>query len=242
METRTRTTTPVAAAARRLAAASWVGAGLGLLVGGIGGRLFMALLARLNPEDHGTITDDGFPMGEFTASGTIQLLLTGAALGVLGAGVYLALGWLALGPPWFRRLSVAVGGTVMVGAALVHDEGVDFTRLEPTWAAIALTLAVPLVFCLLMPPAVDWAVRDGSMLLRGGWTWLGLVPWVFPLFPMTLVLVAGWLLWRWVGTRRPEAGAWLLRGVLVVLFALGALVLGSEIVGVYDAIGEGSLL
>lgn len=242
MEARTRTSTPAVTAARRLAAASWVGAALGLLVGGIGGRLFMALLARLNPEDHGTITDDGFPMGEFTTSGTFQLLMTGAALGVLGAGIYLALGWLALGPPWFRRLSVAVGGTVLVGAALVHDDGVDFTRLEPTWAAIALTLAVPLVLCLLMPPAVDWAVRDGSAVLRGGWTWLGLVPWVFPLFPMTIVLVGGWLLWSWVGRRVPEVAAWLLRGLLVVLFAIGAFVLGSEIVGVYDAIGEGSLI
>lgn len=242
METLTRTASPFVTAARRLAGASWVGAVLGLLVGGIGGRLFMALLADLNPEDHGTLTDDGFPMGEFTASGTFQLLMTGAALGVLGAGIHLALGRLALGPAWFRRASVAVGGTVMVGAALVHDEGVDFTRLEPTWAAIALTLAVPLVFCLLMPPAVDWAVGDGSVLMRRRWTWLGLLPWVFPLFPATILMAAGWLVARWVGPRTPEAGPWLVRGVLVLLFAVGAFTLASEILAIRDAVDGGSML
>src|SRR5690606_13474249 len=75
-------------AARRLAVASCVGAVLGLLVGGIGGRRFMGLLARLNTEDHGVITSDGFPMGELTAAGTANLLLVGTALGILGAGIY----------------------------------------------------------------------------------------------------------------------------------------------------------
>ncbi|MET1133833.1 MAG: hypothetical protein ABWX60_10475 [Aeromicrobium sp.] len=242
METMTMTRSNALSAARRLAAASCVGAALGLLVGGIGGRLFMALLANLNPEDHGTITDDGFPMGEVTASGTFQLLVTGAALGVLGAGIYLALGRLAPGPVWFRRACVVVGGTVMVGDSLVHSDGVDFTRLEPTWAAIALTLSVPFVFLLVMPPAVDWAVRDDSALLRSRWTWAGLVPWVFPLFPVTFLMVAGWFLARWAGPRWPVAGPWLARGVLVVVFAFGALQLGSEIVEIYDRVGDGAYL
>lgn len=44
---------------RALAAVSAAGAVLGALVGGLGGRLAMALLARLNLEDAGRITDDG---------------------------------------------------------------------------------------------------------------------------------------------------------------------------------------
>ena len=40
-------------AARRLAAITLAGALLGVLVGGVGGRLAMLLLARLNPEATG---------------------------------------------------------------------------------------------------------------------------------------------------------------------------------------------
>ena len=39
---------------------TWAGALLGLLVGGVGSRLAMLLLARLNPEATGVISDDGF--------------------------------------------------------------------------------------------------------------------------------------------------------------------------------------
>lgn len=234
--------TDAALAAKRLAAASCAGAVLGLLVGGLGGRLFMGLLANLNPEDHGVITSDGFPMGELTTSGTIQLLLTGTALGVLGAGIYLALAGLAPGPRWFRRACVAAGGTVMVGAVIVHEDGPDFTLLEPTWAAIALTLSVPLLFLLLMPPMVDRAVRSGGWLLRARWTWVALVPWIFPLFPFTALFVAGWFLTRWTAPRLPAAGPWLARGALVVLFVGGATTLVSEVIAIYDTVGEGRYL
>ncbi|GAA3531986.1 hypothetical protein AFL01nite_20260 [Aeromicrobium flavum] len=226
--------------AHRLAVASCVGAGLGLLVGGVGGRLFMGLLAGLNREDHGVITSDGFPMGEFTVSGTLVLLTTGTVLGVLGAGIYVALRSLTLGPSWFRRACVVVGGTVMVGAFLVHEDGPDFTLLEPTWAAIALALSVPALFLLAMAPLVDRAVRDGAWLMRSRVAWAGLAPWVFPLFPFVPLFVAGWLLARVVPAR--AAGPWLARAALVVLFVAGAANLVAEIVAIYDTVGRGRYL
>jgi len=229
---------------RRLAAASWAGALLGLLVGGVGGRLFMGFLAGLNREDHGVITSDGFPMGEITVSGTLNLFLVGTMLGVLGAAIYLSLRGLTVGPLWFRRLCTVVGGTVMVGAAMVHEDGPDFTLLEPTWAAIALTLAVPCVFLLLMPPAVDAVTRDGGWLPQRRWVWLALVPFVFPLFFMIPLLVVGWWLTR-LARQRPDAGrvgAWAARGILVALFVGGALNLGQEVAAIYDTVGEGRYL
>lgn len=233
--------TDAVTAARTLAVASWVGAVVGLMAGGVGGRLFMGLLARLNREDHGVITSDGFPMGEVTLSGTLGLFLVGAALGVLGAGIYVGLRGLTLGPLWFRRLCVAVGGTVMVGAAMVHEDGPDFTLLEPTWAAIALTLTVPLVFLVVMPPLVDRVVAAPP---RGPWVWIGLAPWAFPLFIVTPTLVAGWWVARLVG-RRPEAarvGVWVARGALVAIFVGGAVTLGSEIAAIYDTVSRGRYL
>src|SRR5262245_45478307 len=69
-------------AARRMGALTAVGALLGLVVGGIGGRLAMMLLARLNPEATGVTSDDGFTIGQFTLSDTLNLLLIATLLGV----------------------------------------------------------------------------------------------------------------------------------------------------------------
>ncbi|MET0953134.1 MAG: hypothetical protein ABWX57_07590, partial [Aeromicrobium sp.] len=135
--------------------ASLAGGLVGLLVGGVGGRLFMGLLAGLNREDHGVITSDGFPMGEVTLFGTLNLLAFTTMIGVLGGGIYLVVRDLRTGPPWFDTAAVVAGATIVVGAVMVHADGPDFTLLEPTWAALALTLAVPLTYALVMPPLVE---------------------------------------------------------------------------------------
>lgn len=53
---------------------------LGVLVGGVGGRLAMMLLARLNPRVAGVVSDDGFVMGQFTLTSTAVLLVIATAL------------------------------------------------------------------------------------------------------------------------------------------------------------------
>jgi hypothetical protein len=231
-------------ALQRLGAASLVGALGGLVVGGIGGRLFMGLLAGLNREDHGVITSDGFPMGEVTLAGTLNLLAFATVLGVLGAGVYLALRGLLVGPRWFARACTVVGGTVMVGTVMVHEDGPDFTLLEPTWAAIALTLSVPLVYLLVVPPLVDRAVRRvDEQDARRPWLLAGLAPWVVPLLPVAGLLVAGWVGLRAVATHGSatvrRAAPWAARAVLVVLFGLGLANLVGEVVAIYDTVGDG---
>lgn len=92
---------------RRLAAATVVGAILGLLIGGVGGRLAMLLLAALNPEAAGVTSDDGFIMGRFTFSGTLSLLFVGTVIGILGGGIYFVLRGLMIGPRWFKILSIS---------------------------------------------------------------------------------------------------------------------------------------
>src|SRR3954452_11673814 len=112
------------AAARRVAAIKAAGALLGLLVGGLGGRLAMLILARLNPRAAGVTSDDGFSIGQFTPAGSLNLLLAGGVLGVLGAAIYAVLRPLMIGPRWFRVLSISVGPAVVVGEQLVHVDGV----------------------------------------------------------------------------------------------------------------------
>jgi hypothetical protein len=160
---------------RRIFLGAAAGAVTGLVVGGIWGRLFMSVLAGLNPEDHGTLTDDGFAMGQFTVGGTINLLAAAITIGAFGGLVFLALRGLRFGPAWFRTASMALGATIVVGSMLLHADGVDFSRLEPIGAAVAMTLSMPLLYAL----GVTWL----------GDRWLGDGPTVWQRMPVA----APWL-------------------------------------------------
>lgn len=196
----------LAAAAKRLALLVLLGALVGLVtVGGLS-RLAMALLASLNPEVHGVRTDDGFPMGQVTLSGSLNLALVGLLLGVTGGLFYALLRWLAVGPGWFRLLSLSVGAGVVVGAMLVHTGGVDFTRLEPLWLAVALFVALPVVFVASLHLLAEWLLpRAGSLPWPLAAVGL-LAALVMP--PLALLLVAGWSAGR--ALRRRERGRLLL--------------------------------
>ena len=151
------------------------GALAGLLVGGIGGRLFMFVLAELNPEDSGVRTDDGLPIGQFTLGGTLNLLVITTVVGVIGGLVFLALRGLRFGPPWFRLLSMPVGATLVVGSMLLHSDGVDFTLLQPVELGVAMTLAVPFLYTLLVAALADRWLGDAPSV----WSKLPVpVPWV----------------------------------------------------------------
>jgi len=60
-----------------------------VLVVGIGSRVAM-LVSRLTSPDHvnGIRSDDDFVIGKFTLSGSYNLLMLGAAVGVVAAGLY----------------------------------------------------------------------------------------------------------------------------------------------------------
>ena len=153
--------------ARTLGIGVLAGAISGLVVGGLGGRLFMFVLAELNPEDSGVRTDDGVPIGQFTLSGTLNLLVITTVIGVIGGLVFLALRGLRFGPRWFRVLSMPVGATIVVGSMLVHSDGVDFTLLQPVELGVAMTLAVPFLYTLLVACLADRWLGDERRRLAG---------------------------------------------------------------------------
>jgi hypothetical protein len=115
---------------RKVAAAGMAGLLLGFLVGGWGSRLAMMLLARLNPTATGVVSDDGFLMGRFDLADTMNLVLFGTAVGVLGGLVFLVVRQLRFGPEWFRTASMVVGPAVVIGSMLIHTDGVDFRILS----------------------------------------------------------------------------------------------------------------
>jgi hypothetical protein len=162
---------------------------VGVVVAGIGSRLAMLLLRLTSPHAvRGVQSDDDFTIGKVTLGGTYNLLLLGAATGIIGAAAYQWVRPWLLGPRWFRRLSTALGSGVVVGSLLLHSDGIDFHVLKPTWLAVGLFIALPALFGLAIGPAVDRVGRPGS------WTARRWKRWVLPvalvaLFPPTLFVL-----------------------------------------------------
>lgn len=226
--------------ARTAAAAVTGGALLGLLTGGIGGRLAMMLLAVTNPAATGVRSDDGFIMGTFTLSGTLNLLLLGALFGIVGAGIYLAVRPWLIGPRALRAATLAGGAGAAVGSLLVHTDGVDFRLLGPVWLAVGLFFAIPALYAAGLPYVVDR--------LEAGWfAQRGRVAALFPLLAFVFlplgalvgvpIAVVGLL---WSSLRRSDDARKFLtgpvlanavRGVLVTIFAWGVAGLVRDVSG-----------
>jgi hypothetical protein len=216
------------AVVRAVAPASAAGALLGVLVGGVGGRLVMGLLAAQNPEDTGVISDDGFRIGQFTVLGTLQLLLTSLQMALLGAVTYLVLRKLTLGPRWLGIVELTIGGTAAVTALVIHP-GVDFDHLEPAWLAIVLFATIPAVFvpllCLL---AERWLAPDSWFATAPvGQVGAMLLVWVLggPLLVLLPVVLGIGVAWRRAMLAAPAnslaGGEWVARA-LVGLIGIGA--------------------
>jgi len=117
------------------------GAIAGGLVGGVGGRLAMLLLRLTSPDVvTGMISDDGFEIGVVSLD-TVQLVLAMAMLGAINGVLYAAVRG-AL-PRRLRLPLWSVFAAVLGGASIVHDDGVDFTFVEPAALAIALFVLLP---------------------------------------------------------------------------------------------------
>lgn len=185
------------------------GVTLGVLIGGVGGRLAMYLL-RVTSPDHviGLPSDDGFRIGEFTVGGTYNLLAVGAAIGLVGAAVYKAVSHWLIGPRWFRHVTAGAASGAVIGSMLIHDDGIDFLLLKPTWLAVGLFIAIPAAFGLLIGPAVDAVTprRPSSMSYRRWYAVPVVLLALFALFPPTLfiALISGLVLLVWIPARQSE--------------------------------------
>jgi len=133
-----------------LAVGRWVLAGLaagavvGFVIGGIGGRLAMFVLRLTSPDSVvGLTSDDGFTIGKFDLSDTMNLVMGVTMLGGIVGVLYAALrGGIASRlrlPLW------VVFWTVFSGMSVIHADGVDFTALEPRELSVALFLVLPAV-------------------------------------------------------------------------------------------------
>jgi hypothetical protein len=217
--------------ARRLGAALWAGLIGGAVVGGIGGRLAMFVLRLTSdPTLHGLETDDGFVIGEFTGDTAFLVLFT-AALGALGGIFYLTIrSWL---PKRVRVGAFTLLAAVVGGSLVIRPDGIDFTLLEPLWFAVALFVALPALYGLMMSSFAERLLSERE----GGPRFSGWLPSLAPLLGlaiggpaglMLLVLAAlGWIL----NLKLPLAEIWTSRGVAWIgrtaLLSVGALALAT---------------
>ena len=216
------------------------GISTGVIVAGVGSRLAMLTLRLTShPRVIGVQSDDDFTIGRFTFFGTYNLLVLGAAFGVIGAALYQWVRPWLIGPRWFRYSTVGIACGAVVGSMLIHADGIDFRALTPTWLAIALFIALPFLFGVGIAWTVDRLDRDGSFARQGRARWIA-ASILTVLFPITLVLLAialgvlcVWVpardAWHADGTPVPRALTWLVRGVWLAIAAFGLVALVNDI-------------
>ena len=222
---------------RKVAAAATAGLVCGFAVNGIGSRLAMMLLARLNPHATGRISDDGFRMGQLTLDNTIGLVAFTTAVGVLGGLIFLTVRSLRFGPLWFRVASISIGPAVVVGSMLVHTDGIDFHVLKPIWLAVALFVALPGLFAFTVSLLTDRWTRPDAWAVRTERAWLlGLAPLVLvlPAAPLVATGFVGRVLHQRFPALRDATATRhvqnLARAMLVLLFGLALRDLVSKII------------
>ena len=114
---------------------------VGLLLGGIGGRLVMLVL-RLT-SDHavrGIKTDDGFTIGQFTTATTFLLVVTAGLGAATGLGYLVLRGGL---PRSARALVWGVFLALLTGADVLKPNDLDFTLLGPKAFSVASFILLP---------------------------------------------------------------------------------------------------
>lgn len=231
--------------AGRLSSAALIGFLTGVVVGGLGGRLVMLVLRLTSdPFLRGLETDDGFTIGVVSRETMFLVILT-AFLGVVGALVYLAIRpWL---PPRVRPWTAGVVAGAVGGAVAIRPDGIDFTLLEPLWLAVAMFIALPAAYGVVLAVLVERSFRRPV-----GERWRSLIglPLLLPLLPLPIalglrgpvqtgVLLAAipvlWLLSRGRGLASAwttPVVTWIGRTALAAVTALAVVVLVRDVVAV----------
>lgn len=208
----------------------------GVIVAGVGSRLTMLVLRLTSPDGvDGVTSDDGFEIGRFTLGGTYNLLVLGAAVGVIGAAAYRAVAPWLLGPVWFRRSTVAAASGVVVGSMLVHADGIDFHVLKPLWLAVGLFVALPAAFGAAIAVAMDRIAQRPLPTGRRRWVIPVLLVAAFPLV-IPFVAIAAIVLTAWVPIRRAVAASGGLS--TVVGLAIRAAWLAVAVLGLVALVGD----
>jgi hypothetical protein len=134
-----------------------VGVALGLIVGGIGGRVVMRIAGIVAP-DHaqGAMTENGNAIGDITVGGTIELIIfVGIFFGAVGAVAYvISERWLSWTGP-FRPLAFGLLILVVGAPDVLDPENLDFLLVGNFELVVAMFVALFLLYGIPMPLLVS---------------------------------------------------------------------------------------
>lgn len=217
------------------------GALVGGVIGGVGSRLAMRVMAMTSPNARGFETDFGATVGAITPSGTIFLLIAGGLVGVFGGLVYLAVRRLLPGRGWVKGALFGVVLLAIGGRVLIVPDNTDFLILHPDGLAVAMFATLPLLFGLAFVPLAEWLEpwirRFAHPVVLASTDLVLLLPFILlsgiGVVPILLCL-AVW----WVRGSIDPASARALRGIGTVLLGGLVLWLGTVFVrGVLEILG-----
>jgi hypothetical protein len=222
-------------AARLVSSGITAGFVVGLLVGGVGGRLAMFVLRVTSDASlTGLETDDGFTIGAFTSE-TLFLILLATIVGVWSGFAYVGVrGWFPrTARPWvFGTLAGTVGGAVVI-----RPEGLDFTALEPLWLAVLMFVAIPAAYGVAIPLLTERLISyDASFGRSPAWiAGLAVAAPVLLIVPPAAAIVATVGLALAIGRERLVAlwlsapVSWVGRTSIALVAAVGAVLLARDV-------------
>ena len=122
----------------------------GLIIGGLGSRIAMRVMALTSTDTvQGTETEFGATVGQISLGGSIFLLLAGGAIGVLGALMFLALRRWLPGKGWVRGLLFGSSLVAIFGRVIIDSDNEDFVILDPPELAIGMFGTIFVIYGLL---------------------------------------------------------------------------------------------
>lgn len=175
---------------RSLTIGAAVGLGMGLLVGGTLGRVFMRLVFLAEDDALGFQTAMGAVVGEFTRGGTAVIYVFGAIAGIALGVAYTVGRTLLPSSVLLRTLLFTIGTTAFMLGQIVRGNREDFAVLPVTLSlllvvgSVALTAApVPILVERLAPDRRRQPGRIAQSLV-----WVGITG--FAVFAATGIMIA----------------------------------------------------
>lgn len=136
------------------------GAAAGLVWGGIGGRIAMRIVLLTSSDRvRGLTSDDGFEIGTISGATVFLLIFTTILGAIAGLGIGV-LRMVTAGPTWAVAAGTSVATATLVGASIVHTDGVDFRFLDPLWLTVGLFVLIPGLWGATVIVATDRVLRS----------------------------------------------------------------------------------
>ena len=145
---------------RRRGLAFGIGASVGLLIGGVGGRLAMRVIADADPSTFGLGTASGATIGTVTVGGTLNIVVQ---TGILGGGLFgLTYLWVRRYLPRWRALAYGIALAIVATGINVGGNLHDFEIL-PRALSVLLFAALFFAYGAVTGMLIDRAVpRTGE--------------------------------------------------------------------------------